>query len=303
MIDPYRRRITGLRISLTQRCNLNCRYCHHEGEGRTSEEMTAGEVLRILKIASSLGIRRVKYTGGEPLLRDDLSEIIKGSVAMGLEDVAITTNGTLLKGRIPELTRAGLKRMNVSIPSLDPSLYFSLTGGDLSRTISGIGEAAEGGINIKINTVLMKGVNEGEVRRFIELASAVNGSLQFIELENLNLDDSFFSTHYLDLSKLELMLQKMAERVLLREDMNQRRIYIVGGTPVEVVRPTNNPEFCARCSRIRVTSDGKIKPCLMRSDNLVDLLGPMRCGTSDDDLRALFLKAVSLRSPYYSRQT
>ncbi|TDA39435.1 MAG: GTP 3',8-cyclase MoaA [Candidatus Methanomethylicota archaeon] len=302
LIDPYSRRITGLRISLTQRCNLNCKYCHHEGEGRTSGEMTAAEVLRIVKVASSLGIRRVKYTGGEPLLRGDLNEIIKGSVAIGLEDVAITTNGTLLRGKASELNAAGLRRMNVSIPSLDPSLYHSLTGGDLVNTISGIAEAAECGIKIKINTVLMRGVNEGEIRRFIELASAINGSLQFIELENLNLEDSFFKDHYLDLSKLESMLERMAERVLLREDMNKRHIYIVGSTPVEVVRPSNNPDFCARCSRIRVTSDGKIKPCLMRSDNLVDILGPMRGGASDEDLRLLFLKAVSLRSPYY-RQT
>jgi len=303
LIDPYNRKITGLRISLTQRCNLNCRYCHHEGESRSSEEMTSDEILRIVKIASSLGIRRVKYTGGEPLLRSDLKDIIKGSVSIGLDDVAITTNGTLLKGRISELIGAGLRRMNVSIPSLDPSLYKSLTGGDLTKTIDGIAEAAGGGINIKINTVLMKGVNESEVRRFLELASSVNASLQFIELEDLNLDPSFFSNYYLDLSKLESMLQKISERVLIRDDMNQRRIYIVGGTPVEVVRPNNNPDFCARCSRIRVTTDGKIKPCLMRSDNLVDILGPMRRGASNEDLRLLFLRAVSLRSPYYSHRS
>lgn len=300
MIDPYNRRITGLRVSLTQRCNLNCRYCHHEGENATSAEMSAEEVLRIVKVANSLGIRRVKYTGGEPLLRGDLVDIIRGSVELGLEDVAITTNGTLLKGRVAELTNAGLRRMNVSIPSLDPSLYLTLTGGDLARTIGGITEAADSGIHIKINTVLMKGVNEGEVRRFIELASSINGSMQFIELEKINLEESFYSNYYLDLSKLESVLHKMAERVILREDMNRRHIYIVGGTPVEVVRPTNNPEFCARCSRIRVTSDGKVKPCLMRSDNLVDLLGPMRRGASDEELRTLFLSAVSLRSPYYS---
>ncbi len=300
-MDPYNRRITGLRVSLTQRCNLNCRYCHHEGEDRTSGEMTAGEILRIIKLASSLGIRRVKYTGGEPLLRDDLPEIIRGSVAIGLEDVAITTNGTLLKGRVAELTKAGLRRMNISIPSLNPSVYSALTGGDLTNTIDGVTEAADSRINIKINTVVMKGVNDGEVRRFIELSTSINGSLQFIELEDLNLERSFFTNHYLDLSQLESILSKMAERILYRDDMNRRRVYIVGGTSVEVVRPTNNPDFCARCSRIRITSDGKIKPCLMRSDNLVDLLSPMRSGLPDEDLKLLFIKAVNLRSPYYSQ--
>lgn len=303
MIDPYNRRITGLRVSLTQRCNLNCKYCHHEGESRTSEEMATEEVLKIVRIASSLGIRRVKYTGGEPLLRDDLIDIIRGSFAIGLDDVALTTNGTLLKGKVPELFQAGLRRINVSIPCLDPSLYSALTGGDLITAIDGISEAAGIGINVKINVVVMKGINDKDLRRYVELVASINGSLQLIELEDLNIDKSFFNDHYLDLSNLESKLQRMAERIFSREDMNRRRIYIINGIPVEVVRPTNNPEFCARCSKIRITSDGKIKPCLMRSDNHVDLLGPMRMGLSDEELKLIFKKAVSLRSPYYSFQT
>ncbi|MGQ9759849.1 MAG: GTP 3',8-cyclase MoaA, partial [Candidatus Methanomethylicaceae archaeon] len=154
-----------------------------------------------------------------------------------------------------------------------------------------------------INVVVMKGINDKEIRKFIEVASSVNGSLQLIELEDLNIDKSFFSNHYLNLSHLEPMLQKMSERIISREDMNRRKIYIINGTPVEVVHPTNNPDFCARCSRIRITSDGKIKPCLMRSDNHVDLLGPMRMGLPDEDIKLLFKKAVSLRSPYYYPQT
>ncbi|MGQ9760066.1 MAG: radical SAM protein, partial [Candidatus Methanomethylicaceae archaeon] len=153
MIDPFNRRVTGLRISLTQRCNLNCKYCHHEGEPHASEEMTTEEVLRIVSLASSLGIKRVKYTGGEPLLREDLCDIIRGSVEIGLEDVGVTTNGTLLKSKATALVQAGLRRINVSIPSLAPYLYSTLTGGDLKNTIDGISHAAEIGLNVKINVV------------------------------------------------------------------------------------------------------------------------------------------------------
>jgi len=131
LIDPYGRTVSGLRVSLTQSCNLNCTYCHHEGEGASGIEMTTDEVLRIVGVARSLGVRRVKYTGGEPLLRSDISEIIKGTTSMNLEDVAITTNGSLLKQYAQNLVDAGLRRLNVSLPSIRPEVYCSLTGGSL----------------------------------------------------------------------------------------------------------------------------------------------------------------------------
>jgi len=132
LIDRYGREVRGLRVSLTQRCNLNCVYCHHEGETSPISEMTSKEVLRIVRVAKSLGVRRVKYTGGEPLLREDLSEIIHGTLALDLEDVAITTNGTLLKRQVDSLAVAGLRRLNVSLPSIRPCVYTSLTEGQFS---------------------------------------------------------------------------------------------------------------------------------------------------------------------------
>lgn len=298
MYDLFNRLITGLRISLTQRCNLNCIYCHHEGELQANKEMTKDEVLRIARIAHSLGIKRVKYTGGEPLLREDLVEIIRGSIEIGFEDVAITTNGSLLKGKSEALSKAGLRRINVSLPSLNPKIYLNITGGDINNVISGIYDAVSNGIKVKINVVLMKGINENDLLKFIDFASSIGGSLQLIELEKLNLDDDFFNKHYISLSSVEAMLSNIAEEVIIRNNMNNRKIYVINNINVEVVRP-NTTEFCMRCSRIRITSDGKIKPCLMRWDNCVDILEPIRSGATDEELKKIFIKAISLRSPYY----
>lgn len=299
MRDPAGRPLKGIRISLTQRCNLNCFYCHHEGEGSATEEMATDEVLRIVRVAHSLGITRVKYTGGEPLLRGDLPEIIGRTVSEGMDDTAITTNGCLLKARAAALWEAGLRRLNLSLPSLREDVYTSLTGGRLGHALEGAFEASRLGMAIKVNVVVMKGINENEVDTFIKFVQDVGGSLQLIELEDLGLQDGIFAAHHIDLSGIEREVAMRAERVMQREEMNRRSRYLVGGNQVDIVRPVDNPEFCSACTRLRVTSDGKLKPCLMRSDNLVDLLNPMRKGCTDDDLRALFRLAVNLRSPYY----
>ena len=299
MIDRYGREVRGLRVSLTQRCNLDCVYCHHEGEVRSGSEMAPDEVLRIVEVAKSLGIRRVKYTGGEPLLRTDLPEIIRGTIAMDLEDVAITTNGTLLNYSIGSLVAAGLRRINVSLPSIRPCIYASITKGQPQAVFDGIRAAKGLGVDVKINVVIMRGINEDEVDDLLTFATSVGGTLQLIELEDLNLDPTFFNERHKDLSQIEHDLAERADSVAERDGMNSRRRYIFGRLSVEVVRPTGNPHFCRKCTRLRITSDGKLKPCLMKSDNLIDLLGPMRRGCSDDDLKSLFLKASELRAPYY----
>lgn len=299
MMDRFRRPVKGLRISITQRCNLNCFYCHHEGEAGGGQEMSADEIIRIARIAYGLGIRRVKYTGGEPLLRGDLPEIIRRTVALRMSDTAVTTNGSLLKVKARALRDAGLERLNLSLPSLKPQVYSHLTGGLLGDALEGASEASRSGIVIKINVVIMKEINDNEAEGFIDFARSIGGSLQLIELEDLGLEDGLFETYHVDLTGLEKKVAAMAERVAMREDMNRRTRYIVDGTQVDVVRPVENPDFCRACTRLRVTSDGKLKPCLMRSDNLVDLLGPMRQGCTDARLRQLFMDAVALRSPYY----
>ena len=300
LIDDYGRVVKGLRISLTQRCNLNCIYCHHEGEGASTTEMSPGEIIRILKVASSLGISRVKYTGGEPLLRADLAEIIEGTLSAGISDVAITTNGMLLKRWANRLIDAGLRHLNLSLPSIKPEVYNSITGGSLEVVIEGVKEARSRGLEIKLNTVIMKGINVSDIDSLMDFAISNGCSLQIIELEDLGIDHPLFERLHQDLSAIEEKISKSALHVLVREDMNRRARYRLNSLDVEVVRPINNPAFCSRCSRLRLTSNGMLKPCLMRSDNLVDLIGPIRMGCPDSVIKDLFLQTVEHRAPYYA---
>ncbi|MBC7126906.1 MAG: GTP 3',8-cyclase MoaA [Candidatus Methanosuratus sp.] len=299
LTDRYGRRILGIRMSLTQRCNLNCVYCHHEGEGSPSGEMHTDEVLRILRLARDLGMRRVKFTGGEPLLRRDLGGIIAYSYALGFEDVGVTTNGQLLRERALELHEAGLRRLNLSLPSVDPTVYRSITGGDLRNVVEGLEAARRLGIHVKINTVVMRGINDSSIDTILEFARRHSSQLQLIELEDLHLDKGFFEKYHVDLAQTEQMLSGASDSVVERGEMNRRRVYLVKGLPIEIVRPVSNPNFCTGCTRIRVTSDGKVKPCLMRDDLLFDLLGGIRSGWTDDRLKGLFMSAVSAREPFY----
>lgn len=300
--DKFGRPVLNLRVSVTQKCNLRCPFCHREGEDTGSGiEMTPEEMARIVRVAASLGVTKVKLTGGEPLLRDDIDEIAKGiSSIPAIEDLAMTTNGVLLKNKAEQLHDSGVRRLNISFVSLDPHVYQEVTSGHLGDVLDGIIEAAHAGFHpIKLNTVVLGGVNEGEVDRVIQFSRENGLVLQLIELEPVNVDEKYYSEHHLSLSRIERHLEGMATSVQARRYMQNRRIYYLPGVKVEVVNPIENTEFCAHCTRIRVTSDGRLKPCLMRDDNLVDLLTPMREGVDDAALTNLFLKAVERREPYF----
>lgn len=301
--DPYGRPVTGIRISVTQRCNLNCIYCHREGETRVTSwfsEMSPDEIERIVRIAVSLGISKVKITGGEPLIRKDILEIVERVASVrGVKDLSMTTNGVFLEKYADRLSDAGLMRVNVSLDTLDPAKYKMITGHDsLERVKRGIRKARDAGLYpIKVNMVLLRGINEDEVWRMIEFCREVGAILQLIELVPLGTPN--FDKYHVDLERFEQDLAMMSEKIVPRKLHHRMKYFLHGGGEVEVVRPFHNSVFCANCTRIRVTSDGKLKPCLMRNDNLVDILTPMRRGASDEELKRLFLKAISLREPFY----
>lgn len=287
--DPYNRPVSNLRISLTPRCNLACIYCHAEGEKTPKQEMDAEEIIEIMRVGARFGIRTVKFTGGEPLLRPDLIHIVK-NVPEGMES-SLTTNGAFLAALAPELKRAGLRRVNISLDSLNHETYKKIAGSDcLNDVLEGIQTALDVGLTpVKLNMVVLAGINDNEIDDFL---SFVRGNrnlvLQLIELMHFNNCD-----YHGDLNDLEGSLASRSKQIITRR-MHHRKKYCLDGAEVEVVRPLHNTEFCAYCNRLRVTSDGKLKPCLLRTDNHVDIRGK-----TGAELEALFREAVRRREPFF----
>lgn len=303
LIDPFGRPVESIRISVTQGCNLQCLYCHREGELLNSNnEMTLEEIQRIVNVAASFGVARVKLTGGEPLLRKDIVDIvyeIKGTP--GIKEVSMTTNGILLADYAERLKKAGLARVNVSLDTLDPEKFKRITGvGALERVVSGIKKAVKVGLRpVKVNMVLLKGTNEDEVREMISFAKENGLVLQIIELHSVK-EDEIYGNYHADLGGVEDYLKNEAEKIIVRRMHHRRKYYLHSGAEVEIVKPMHNTEFCRYCNRLRVTSDGRLKPCLFRNDNLIGLVGPMRQGVSEETLKNLFVEAVKRRKPYFT---
>jgi cyclic pyranopterin phosphate synthase len=302
--DSYGRPLLNLRVAITRRCNLYCQYCHLEGEEKPTEnfaaEMTVDEIVRIVRIAVGLGIFKVKLTGGEPLMCKDIVEIVKGVAATsGLTDLSMTTNGTMLASLAKELHANGLKRVNISLPTLNGEVYNKLTGGRLEDVLEGVEAAVEVGLYpVKLNMLILKGVNDDAVQEIVAFARETGTILQLIELEPVNISETYYSAHHKSLDEYENMLRREAVKVETRQYMQGRRIYHLLNATVEVVHPIENTDFCMYCTRLRVTSDGKLKSCLMRNDNLVDILTPMRNGAKDQKLMELFRLANLERRPY-----
>ena len=304
LTDNYGRPLLNLRISITQQCNLRCDYCHREGEGccarGTTEEMTVDEIVRIARIAVSFDISRIKLTGGEPLMRKDLCGIVQGiATTPGLKDLSLTTNGALLGFQAQELRTCGLRRVNISLPTLNAETYNKLTDGKIENALEGVKAAVAAGVYpVKLNMVILNGVNVDAVPEMMEFARQTGTILQLIELDPANVDGAYFSEYHKFLDKHAKMLRQKAVKIETRRFMHNRHIYHLPDVTVEVVHPTENREFCQHCTRLRVTSDGKLKTCLMRNDNLIDILMPMRQGASDGELKDLFMRANQLREPY-----
>lgn len=301
--DKYNRPLTAIRISITQRCNLNCIYCHREGQDQVYDrEMTVDEIIKILELSTHFGIKKVKYTGGEPLLREDLPEIIQESRKIAaIKDISIVTNGILLEKYAQKLSSVGLDRINVTLDTLDPQIYAKITNYEdslIDQVINGIMTALEYGINlIKVNMVLLKDMNTAELSDLIAFCKEHNLILQLIELIPTN-DLNFFEKYHVDMTEIEAYLIPRSKSIKTRKMQNRKKYFLKDGVEVEIVNPFHNSKFCSNCHRIRITSSGMIKPCLMQNNNLVDILTPLRNGASNEELTKLFQFAVDLREPY-----
>ena len=295
--DAWGRTVTDLRVSVTKRCNFSCIYCHDEGLGPVArpgsphgEEITPMEIERLVSVGREFGIRSVKFTGGEPLVRGDLEEIVERTVRQ-VPDVSLTTNGSLLAGRAESLRDAGLKRVNVSVDTLEPEAFRSIRRGALAPVLDGVREALRVGLTpVKLNMVVFR-ATIGAIPRMVDYVGQHEGlRLQLIQFMPELVQDRRLAV---DLTAARAWLEEHATRVLVRE-MHHRRIYLFGTTEVELVDPVRNPEFCANCHRIRVTHRGELKGCLNRDDDLV----PTR-GRDDAGLRAAFRQVITQRVPYY----
>lgn len=331
MTDPFGRTIDYLRVSLTDRCNFRCAYCMPEqGFPCTPKEehLTTEEFVRLVRIGVSLGITKVRLTGGEPLLRKDLPDLVRQIASIdGVEDLSCTTNGHLLEEMAGPLFRAGLTRINVSLDTLRPDRFTQIARrGGLAKVLAGIRAAREAGLNpIKVNCVAMRGVNDSEAEDFAAWTLDEDIHIRFIELMpirwNLDEGDSFdsFAAHggkgllQIRQSRGEMLGDAEMRRMFVPAGELRQRIEAAYGTLIPAEVKTNGPartyrvasakgtvgfisqitsDFCERCNRLRLTHDGHLRPCLM-SDGELDLRPALRMGQSDSEIRSLFLHVVA----------
>ena len=300
LVDPFGRHVSSLRVSVTQRCDLACFFCHREGEHDPGKEMTPGEIGRIVEVAAELGVTKIKVTGGEPMIREDIVEVIR-LMSPHVREVSMTTNALQLPGKARALKEAGLRRVNISLHSLRRDTVKYIAGVDcLDGVKAGIRAADEAGLKpIKLNFVVMKGLNSDEIPDMLRLSAETGAILQLIEYQSLERGVERWGDLYFDLTPLERVWDKEAVR-LEEQIMHRRKRYtLADGAIVEIVRPIHNTVFCANCNRLRLTSDGRLKPCLMRGDNLVPVVQLLRSGASMEDLVEAFRIATSLRAPYW----
>jgi len=312
LVDRFGRPVKGLRISVTPSCDLRCFFCHREGlDSGSSVLMEPHEIERVVRIAMKLGIESVKITGGEPMLRQDILDIVGRLGKLGLKDLSMTTNGFRLAELAHDLKRLGLMRVNISLHSIDPRRYARITGLDYENglkrhkhLLEGVKKAVEAGLNpVKLNVVVLRGVNEDELDDLITFARELDPSgriiIQLIELVGCGVSAEVMREHYLDLSDLEKRVSEKAVRKVVRKLHFRSQYLTPEGVWVEFVKPMGNYLFCMNDTRLRITHDGKFKPCLMRNDNHVDFLSRMRSGAGDEEIEKLLLEAVKLREPFW----
>lgn len=297
LIDGFGREVTGVRVSLTDRCNFDCIYCHNEGLGDTrgpmepqDEEMSTDDVVQFLEVAGEFDVNAVKFTGGEPMLRDDLETIVRRTPDS--MEVSLTTNGTFLPSRAEALLDAGLDRVNVSQDALDPEAFRAVTqSGAYDDVIEGVLAAVDAGLTpVKLNMVVFD-ATAGYVPEMVEHVAENEGlQLQLIEYmpELAGRPD-----WAIDIDRVHGWLDEQADQVEHRAMHDRRRYWIDGGL-VEVVDPVGNEDFCANCHRVRVTHNGYLKGCLNRNDDLKSM-GEM----TKSEIRTAFRDVVHDRVPYY----
>ena len=306
--DSHGRAITDLRVSVTDRCNYRCVYCRTGNDGAQYSELPIAEYARMIRIFVSLGVEKIRLTGGEPLLRKGLVDLVKEISGTRLAfdnrpdaklDIALTTNGHLLEGLAEPLMRAGLNRVTVSMDAVDPEIFARITRvpGSYDRVLRGVRVAQAIGLGpVKVNCVLLRGFNEDQIEAFARFSREENVIVRFIEFMPLEEDRTWTPETVVPMDEIVARLNAFRPLVDLppnhASETARRFTFDDGLGEIGIIAPVSRP-FCGHCSRIRLTSDGKVRTCLF-SQTDHDLVALMRRGASDEDL-AVWIRAVVMR--------
>jgi len=295
---------TYLRVSVTDRCNFRCRYCIPPESIRYiphGEILRYEEIERVVRVASAAGVRKIRLTGGEPLVRRDLPSLVEKLASLdGLDEICLTTNGSLLSRFARTLKRSGLSRVTVSLDSLHPDRFTTITGGgELEPVMAGIEEALEAGLTpLKVNAVALKGANDDEIPDFVALASRLKIEVRFIEY--MPMGEESWRTRFLSAKEVEKRIRRcLAYEPEVRTETGPaaRKLVLRGGGSIGLIAPISAP-FCASCDRLRLTAAGTVRACLIAGGE-VDLRDPLRSDASDETLLEILRKAWSLKPPHH----
>ncbi len=304
--DKYGRKIHDLRISVTDRCNFRCVYCKSadpENYFPHHNLLEWKEFIRLARILAGMGIRKIRVTGGEPLLRGGIVDFLEQlSRIEGIEDLAVTTNGYLLQEKAREMARAGVRRVNVSMDAAHPEKFAAITRtpGSFERVLRGVDAALEAGLDpVKVNVVLVRGFNEGEILGFARLAREKNLIVRFIEFMPLDADHAWNRQRVVTAEEILNTIRPVFPLVELpRHEASEtalRYSFEDGRGEIGIVAPVSIP-FCGQCSRIRITADGKIRTCLFSLAEH-DVRQVIRGGASDEEIEEYIERAVYHKEP------
>lgn len=301
LTDPFGRRIDYLRLSVTDRCDLRCGYCLPKGFKGFAEPahwLTFDEIERVVGAFTALGVRRLRLTGGEPLMRRGLTELAgRLSVLPGLDDLSLSSNATRLESLAAPLARAGVRRLNVSLDSLRPEVFRQITGGDLERVLRGIASAQDAGMNpIRVNTVVMRGVNDDEIEDILDYCAARGFTLRLIETMPMGATGQAAASACGDLEPIK---RRLEQRFDLIPDIlpggGPARYYRVAGSETRLgfITPLSQ-HFCATCNRVRLSVDGTLHLCLGQ-DHCYPLRDLLRGGIGAAELQGHLRQALALK--------
>jgi cyclic pyranopterin phosphate synthase len=301
-MQSFGRQIDYLRISVTDRCNERCLYCRprqYEGWNRDTDALSDAELLRIVRVAAELGFRKFRLTGGEPLLRPGLVEVVREMTRVpGVECVGISTNGLKLPALVGPLREAGARTVNVSLDALTPAVYQRITGGPVEPVLAGIRAALDAGFErVKLNTVLLRGVNADEIWPLIRFSSEHGVPLRLIELMPLTSRDVLTPANFLSIGEVIRWLRQREELVPLpdaRLGHGPAKYYRLAksGAVVGFIGAMTNQHFCDTCNKMRLTADGRLRPCLGHHDE-VSLREALADTRRDEPLRRVFERAIA----------